>query len=129
MKSVYVKPVMISEQFLPNEYVAACGESNKVYKFICDANSGGLFDGGYVYIESNGEPNLQRYGTNSDTFRSPYYPCSETHEAPTKDAFLDGYLVSLSGLKVTPVIVWTNNDTNTHCTTNIHMEKWETTKS
>ena len=41
MKSVYVKPVMISERFLPNEYVAACGDTEYgKYKFKCDAGGG-----------------------------------------------------------------------------------------
>ena len=37
MKRTYVRPTMVGERFVANEYVAACGESGKVYKFECTA--------------------------------------------------------------------------------------------
>ena len=37
MKRTYVRPTMVGERFVANEYVAACGDKNKVYKFQCDA--------------------------------------------------------------------------------------------
>ena len=33
MKRAYVRPTMVGERFVANEYVAACGDSGKVYKF------------------------------------------------------------------------------------------------
>lgn len=32
MKRAYVRPTMVGERFVANEYVAACGDSGKVYK-------------------------------------------------------------------------------------------------
>ena len=126
MKKEYVRPMMVGERFAPNEYVAACGEENKVYKFQCDAISGSwIKDGGSVYIESNGREGWQL----SDTYRSEYHPCGETHEAKVTDEFKKGYLVTLTG-GVKEVIVWTGlNDDNTHCTTNLNMDTWTTAKS
>ena len=49
----YVKPMMESEVFAANEYIAACGESGVVYKFKCDAGDGVY---GSVYEETNGIP-------------------------------------------------------------------------
>lgn len=37
MKRAYVRPTMVGERFVANEYVAACGDQNKVYKFKCNA--------------------------------------------------------------------------------------------
>lgn len=37
MKKRYERPSAYIEEFTPNEYVAACGDNNKVYKFECDA--------------------------------------------------------------------------------------------
>lgn len=36
MKS-YKKPVLNVERFTPNEFVAACGDTNNEYIFKCDA--------------------------------------------------------------------------------------------
>ena len=35
----YVKPMMESEVFAANEYIAACGDSGVVYKFECNAGN------------------------------------------------------------------------------------------
>ena len=37
MKRAYVRPTMVGERFVANEYVAAWGESGTVYKFRCNA--------------------------------------------------------------------------------------------
>lgn len=52
----YVKPTMEGELFAANEYIAACHDINKVYKFKCDAGGG---RNGTVYLETNGKPGLQ----------------------------------------------------------------------
>ena len=36
----YVKPMMESEAFAANEYIAACGDSGVTYKFECNAGGG-----------------------------------------------------------------------------------------
>lgn len=128
-KRMYIKPVLESETFVPQNYIAACGDLNKVYKFKCDAGGG---TSGSVYLETNGEPGLQT-GRGGDRYLSGYQACGTTHEAKTTDDFLDGYYVtssSFGGTKTTQVIVYRgpNND-NTHCTENLDMNSWETEKS
>lgn len=57
MKKRWEEPRILVQKFMPNEYVAACGDENKVYKFTCDAPT--EWGSGLVYVESNGEPGLQ----------------------------------------------------------------------
>lgn len=132
----WVMPQTIVQKFAANEYVAACGDTNKVYKFRCDAGMGEGFWGsnrqGSVYLETNKKPGLQK-GWNGDQYLSEYKACGTTHEADTEDEFLNGYFVTKSFFgegTTTPVIVWRgpNND-NTHCTKSLDMDDWETDKS
>ena len=98
----YVKPTMEGELFAANEYIAACHDINKVYKFKCDAGGG---RNGTVYLETNGKPGLQT-GWGGDRYLSGYHACGTTHEAKTTDDFLDGYYVTwtlFGGTKTTPV--------------------------
>ena len=128
-KRVYSKPILESETFIPQAYIAKCGDSGTVYKLTCDAGGG---VSGSVYLETNGKEGLQT-GRGGDRYLSGYHACGTTHEADSDDDFLEGYYVTSSwfgGTKVTPVIVWRgpHND-NTHCTTNIDKDSWETVKS
>lgn len=138
-KNVWVQPQTAVQQFVANEYVAACGDINKVYKFTCDAGGGAS---GNVYVESNGKDGLQThrewiqtgdwiwegYWQEADWDLGGYHACGITHEASTQDEFLSGYYVTRNN--VANVIVWrgSNND-NTHCTTNLDMNSWPTEKS
>lgn len=130
MKKAFDMPKIVVEQFVPNEYVAACGDENKVYKFKCDAAGGSG-----VYVESNDQPGLQRLyeSLNPDTpLALTYHYCGETHEAKTTDDFLYGYIVVPFGSSETvqEVIIWKGpNGDNVHCTTQLNMETWETAKS
>lgn len=135
-KRAYIKPILESETFIPQTYIANCGDSGTIYKFTCDAGGG---VSGNVYLETNGLPGLQT-GRGRDQYLGGYHACGRTHEASSKDAFLDGYYVTEEYVgswpfghtetTTTPVIVWRgpNND-NTHCTTNLDMDSWETVKS
>lgn len=128
-KKVYSKPILESETFVPQTYIANCGDSGKIYKFTCDAGGG---VSGSVYLETNGTEGLQT-GRGGDRYLSGYHACGSTHEADSEDDFLEGYYVTTTwwGKRtVTPVIVWRgpNND-NTHCTTNLDIDSWETVKS
>ena len=126
------RPQTVVQKFEANEYVAACGDENKVYKFKCDAPT--EWGNGLVFVETNGEPGLQYrpLSGGGDTLRSNYHPCGEEHEAPTTDSFLQGYYIHdlESVFNPTRIIIWTGlNDDNTHCTTELDMNKWETAKS
>ena len=129
MKRAYVKPTMESETFVPQAYIAACGDSGTTYLFKCDAGGG---RSGTVYLETNGREGLQT-DWGGDRYLSGYHACGTTHEADSDDEFLDGYYVTTGWFgqqNVTQVIVWRgpNND-NTHCTTNLDKNTWETAKS
>lgn len=126
---VWRRPETVVDKFEANEYVAACGDSGTVYKFTCDAGGG---KSGTVYLETNGIPGLQTKGWGADRYLSGYHACGITHEAESDDDFLQGYYVTESkrGTTVTEVIVWRGPwGDNTHCTTNLDMDSWETVKS
>lgn len=130
MKAAYESPVILVQAFVPNEYVAACGDSGTVYKFVCDAEGGSG-----VYQETNGTPGLQRIGEALIPDRPlalTYQHCGETHNAESTDAFVNGYVVVPFGSDetITNVIIWRGpNGNNVHCTTNLDMSTWETAKS
>ena len=94
MKRRYERPSAYIEEFTPNEYVAACGDSGKVYMFRCDAGGG---YSGTVWLETNGEPGLQKKGRwegwgeyhPGDEKLGGYHACGTTHEANSTDKFLD----------------------------------------
>ena len=44
-----MEPVVEVQEFAANEYVAACGDSGKVYKFVCDAGQYGHIYNVYYY--------------------------------------------------------------------------------
>lgn len=129
MKRAYVRPIMVGERFVANEYVAACGDTvYGKYKFTCDAGGGVSGD---VYRESNGQLGFQKgYGLyGGDKWLGGYHACGTTHEANTTDDFQDGYYIPDSGDAV-DVIIWRGKrGDNIHCTTNLNRNSWETTKS
>ena len=126
---VWRRPLTEVQKFEANEYVAACGDENKVYLFKCDAGWTG-FTGSTVY--TNGADGIP--GTDDDVSLGAYAKCGETHEAKTTDDFIKGYLKkNVIGFPIgqrQDVIIWRGEDgKNVHCTTNIYMETWETLKS
>ena len=132
MKRRYERPSDYIEEFTPNEYVAACGDSGTVYKFKCDAGGG---DSGRVWLETNGKQGLQiekGKGYKKDTYLGRYHACGTTHEAKSTDSFLDGYyinIINFSG-EVQDVKVWRGTKgNNIHCTTNLNKDTWGTAKS
>lgn len=131
MKRAYVRPTMVGERFVANEYVAACGDTEYgKYKFTCDAGGGVSGD---VYRESNGKPGFQKgyglLGKGGDELLGGYHACGTTHEANTTDDFQNGYYIPYGGDAV-DVIIWRGKrGDNIHCTTNLNRDSWETTKS
>lgn len=128
MKKIWEEPKILVQKFTPNEYVAACGDSGKTYFFECNA---GEKNKKYAVKDASGQ-----VATISKMFmdgrRYYYNPCGETHEAPSDSGFLKGYHIDDVNTRVDeniPVIIWTQYNTNVHCTTNLSMEKWTTAKS
>ena len=133
MKKRYERPSAYIEKFTPNEYVAACGDSGKVYKFECNAGSKYRNYNVYYY-----EGNKKKYiAKQSEWWQQPqaqfsgYHPCNKTHEAESDTGFIKGYIDDQATGKdeATPVYIWTENGTNVHCTTNLDMSTWATAKS
>lgn len=122
MKKRWEEPKILVQQFMANEYVAACGVENKVYKFECNA---GIDNPGYhyrVYLND---------GSELTGIWSAYGPCGATHDASTKDEFLSGYMDDIytdENDKI-QVIIWTDGGTDIHCTKNLNMSSWVTAKS
>ena len=129
MKRIYESPKAYVEMFTPNEYVAACGDSGKIYKFVCDAKEGTL----YYYSNSDGNIDGVYTGYGKKSWLGPYHPCKETHEASGTDDFYDGFVdYNYNGQhdKGEGVIVWRGESgRNGHATTNLNMSSWETAKS
>ena len=131
MKRIYESPKAYVEMFTPNEYVAACGDSGKVYKFVCDAPRGTL----YYYNRRNSDGTIDgKYtGSGNPTRLGDYHPCEITHEASSTSGFYDGF-VDYNGNGRNDsgegVIVWRGESgRNGHATTNLNMSSWETAKS
>lgn len=140
-RKVWKQPLTVVQKFMPNEYVAACGDSGVVYKFRCDAGDGVY---GSVYEETNGIPGLQTgrrgdtelAGYSNDWFgESGYHACQATHEADSSDEFVNGYYCAKGNTKnPVQVMVWKEPrggwwPDNIHCTTNLDQDSWETAKS
>ena len=141
-KKVYSKPLMFAEEFVPQEYIAACSpdETYRVYHFECSSS------GSYVWIETNGNPGLQTSGnwiSNSSLYgpggqydqtwaSSRYYwgtfrACHKTHDVKINCApdgslledinnyFPAGYINSRARARgAHSCYVWTDGGTNTH---------------
>lgn len=129
MKRTYVRPTMVGERFVANEYVAACGESGKVYKFECNAPGGKL----YYYPNSDGKINGEYTGHGRAIKLGNYNPCGARHEANATYGFYDGFVdYNKNGRqdKGEGVIVWRGSyGLNGHATTYLDMSKWQTAKS
>ena len=142
MRRRYERPSAYIEEFTPNEYVAACGDSGTVYKFKCTA--GGGADGdltnatGTVNYTDNGfhdELGTKRYGS--------YHACNAEHSASSSDTFVRGRYYPNGGNdqlrgRYQEVYIWFEpisrdwwgrKGYDIHATTNLDMKTWETAKS
>lgn len=132
MKRRYERPSAYIEEFTPNEYVAACGDSGITYNFRCNAGTKKKYSP-YHYKVTDANGNL---------ITKSYEPCGETHQASSENEFIIGYIDD----KDTPgvdehikVYIWRpwENDPyrpgkkwqNTHCTLDLDKDNWETSKS
>ena len=136
MRKNWMEPQIEVQQFMANEYVAACGDENKVYKFICNAPKGNL----YYYSRSDGVLDGKYVGTGNAELIGSYTPCSASHDAPYESKqFYDGF-VDYNGNKKhdadEDVIVWRHWKSsflggywNGHATKELDMNSWVTDKS
>lgn len=135
MKKEWMEPVVEVQEFAANEYVAACGDSEKVYKFVCDAGQYGHNYNVYYYDGSGQKKYIAKEGSwggwGSQAQFSEYHPCNKTHEAESDSGFISGFIDDQSTRddEATLVVIWTENGTNVHCTTRLDINTWETAKS
>lgn len=120
-KRMYIKPILESETFVPQNYIAACGDTEYGdYYFECNAGDLGLWR--YPY----------RVYTNSGQYLGKYHACGQKHIASSKDDFINGYMDDdrtdkFDNIKV---IIWRGRrGDDIHCTTNLDQDSWETVKS
>ena len=129
MKRIYESPKAYVEMFTPNEYVAACGDSGKVYYFECNAPAGTL----YYYRNDDGAIDGVYTGNGRARELGSYHPCTAKHEASSTSGFYDGFVdYNWNGKHDDGegVIVWRGeNGRNGHATKNLNMDSWETAKS
>lgn len=133
-QQVWSSPKTAFEEFVPQNYIAACGDSGKEYFFTCDG--GGGYSGG-VWHETNGIEGLQSSGKNADERISrgdcSYSACNKEHTASVDSDFIfDCYFkrCGRSDESAIEVVVWRGPEgNNTHCTANLDINSWETTKS
>lgn len=127
------RPMAVVDAFVANEFVSACGEKDKVYLFECNAGYKGSEYDVFTDDGTNLTPGELRY----------YSPCDAKHQAKVDSDFISGYMVHNGGndrlyygsiwkkheYPKTKVIIWTDNGTDVHCTTNLNMKEWTTAKS
>ncbi|MBR5020788.1 MAG: hypothetical protein IKY17_04095 [Oscillospiraceae bacterium] len=130
-KKIWSRPMAEVETFMANEYIAKCSDiHNKYFAFKCDAGGGhagdvwqgGELKNGQLVGGKNLTPGLINY----------FYACGATHyvaEADKDATFFRGYYNPSPSLDSTygdfvPVVIWTDNGTNVHCTEDL-MEKIE----
>ena len=123
----YVRPMMESEAFAANEYIAACGDTEYGnYLFQCDAPGGSLY---YYKTDWWGDKEAKYIGS--------YTPCDRKHEASVASEFPDGFVdYNRNGREDDgeAVIVWIERGPwgvirNAHATTNLDRDSWEVLKS
>lgn len=124
------RPMVVVDTFAANEFVSTCAEGGSTYKFQCNA---GEKEHRYnVYYYNN---NRKHYLASDIPFAAKfnyYHPCDATHEASTKDSFINGYIDDQSTIfkdEKIPVVIWTDNGRSVHCTNNLTIESWEKTHS
>lgn len=130
MKKTWEEPKIMVQKFIPNEYVATCGGSGVVYNFECNA---GEKNGRYAVKDSNGNvATISGMHMNGGWGGAYYHPCGETHQANSNSGFLKGYHIddrrTLKDENI-EVIIWTDYNTDVHCTTRLNMNEWTTAKS
>lgn len=134
MKKIWSVPEAIAEQFAANEYVAACHDMNRVYKFECNSPAGS------VHYYNNSDGVIDGYGSGSTTELGGYSPCGKKHEAPTSSSFYDGFVDRNGNDRCDSgeeAIIWVEYGSfwgqtyvdDWHATDKLNMNEWETAKS
>lgn len=90
MRKEWMEPVIKVQEFVANEYVAAC-ESGMVYKFECNAPAGDL----YYYPKSDGKIDGTYNGSGRARLLGSYHPCGTKHDASATSDFTMDLLIMM----------------------------------
>lgn len=130
----WIRPLTEVQDFVANEYVAACGESGTTYKFDCNAN-GDL----WYYPTRDDKLDGVYKGNGAPDHLGGVHGCPRYHEVESTEIFYEGFLDNgtIDGKydsEDTMVIVKVDRGLfggifNWHATTNLVVEDWETAKS
>ncbi|MBQ9884296.1 MAG: hypothetical protein IJM43_07585 [Bacteroidaceae bacterium] len=148
MKKQWGKALVGVQEFVPQEFIAACApdQTYVTYKFWCNAGSGDYS----VWEETNGVPGLQRSpewntedwswtpadkqwaGSNGQW--GSYHPCNKAHEVTVKKGesvdytFPYGYIRKQGEYdpQTINVRLWLDDPrgSNIHCTENLSMDEY-----
>ena len=146
-KKIYNKPFLMSEKFVPQDYVAACSPDSEfvTYLFECNGVSNSSSNGYDIYLETNGRDDLQivlgggLFGDDKLTgfllFPTTWYhPCGKNHSVTVPkgtsvdDIFKHGYIVHSGATDLNKgdrlrVRVWTG-DGDIHTTNTLSSEEF-----
>lgn len=125
------RPMVVVDTFAANEFVSTCADGGSTYKFQCNAGEEGHTYNVYYFDNYNRKHYIASDSPLIFTQFDSYSPCNATHEASTKDDFINGYIDDQSTWRdeKTQVVIWTDRGRNVHCTTNLKMESWDKTPS
>lgn len=107
-KKVYAKPTLIGEEFVPNEYVAAC-ENPTSYVGYCDIS-------GRVYLDTNEN---QQYDPGIDKYEYFNIACNEKYESTTKP-HINAFVVRPFEHNAIPVFNYNNVHVTQHIDETLH---------
>lgn len=129
MLRTWEAPKIIVEEFVPNEYVSACGDTEYgVYKFTCNAG-GGEYGGLYVLRNSMFGSYYERVSSGTKS----YHACNETHETSVRDDYVEGIFDPdtnhNNGNEVDCLIWYHNGKYQGHASTGLTRDEWEVLKS
>ena len=126
MKKEYVRPMMVGEEFVANEYcTSTCGKTTDgKYIFTCDADAGDL----YYYSEHFIFGEMKNY-------RGAFTPCEAKHYTDSPDVYHDGFVdYNNNGTEDSgeAVLFWEGPDSlgrRGHATKSLTREQIETERS
>ena len=120
---------MICEDFSPNEYVSACGDTEYgVYKFTCTAG-GGEYGGLYIEETWGGHTYWKRVSSGPTS----YHACNDTHETSVRDEYKEGIFdpdTDHGNNNEIPCLIWYHDGRyQGHASTGLTRDEWEVLKS
>lgn len=124
-KKAYIKPVLESETFVPNKYIAACQTLN-TWRVKCNVPDG------VGYYETNGIPGYQRrsWGQKGDEKIASGYGCGVWHKGVNTEPVANAMWEETRSGKHYPVFHWIDGWGNEgHHFSKVEDAEWEHDKN